>query len=219
MTLASKNKSKVVVAKYLVTILLPLVIILTNLIFLVYNISFQAEIQQKVKSTLNIDDRIRQNVRLIHYYQGKELLDHNFYSPQAVNHLKEVKDILTSGQIIFGMSTIVILLMYTIIARAKRYEIIFTATFYGSVICLVFSSLLALGLLVQFDTFFNILHAALFKSNSWAFPGDDNLIQVFPAEFFVLFAKQLSLNVIYTSATLVALSIIGKLLIRKKKSS
>lgn len=222
MNATHKTRSKITIAKYLVIILLPLVIILANMIFLAFNISAQAEIQQKVSSPLNIDDRIRQNNKLISYYQGKGLLDHNFYSPQAMNHLQEVKNILTSAQIILGMSTIVVLAMYTIIARAKQYEMIFTATLYGSSICLlllIVMSLLGVGLAVQFDTLFNTLHSLLFKSDSWAFPPDDSLIQVFPSEFFVLLAKQLSQNTIYTSVALIALSIVGKLVLKRQAKS
>ncbi len=60
-----------------------------------------------------------------------------------------------------------------------------------------------------------MMHRLLFTDTLWLFPSSDTLIQVFPNDFFVLFAKQFSINVITTSILLILVSLVARRFVRK----
>lgn len=207
------------ISKYLLVIFVPLLIILINFINLSYNRPFFKKIQEQIQSNLNLNDRIRYTNNVIDYYSGTKLLDGNFYSYQARLHLAEVKGLLQAAKFIMALNTIVILLLITILVHEKNYEIIFTGLFYGSLICLFFFLLLGLGISKYFDAMFLSLHKVLFTESLWLFPPTDTLIQLFPNQFFVLFAKQFAINTIATSSVLIMISLTGKYVLKKRPLS
>lgn len=197
------------ISKYLLVILVPLLIILANFIYLSHNRVFFEKIQGQIQSSINLADRIRYTSNVIDYYSSTKLLDGNIYSYQARLHLAEVKGLLQSLKIIIVLNTIIILLLMTILVHEKRYETLFTSLYHGGLICLAFFILIGMGILQYFDSLFLTMHKLLFKDTLWLFPSSDTLIQVFPNEFFVLFAKQFAINTIVTSVILAVVSFIA----------
>lgn len=204
------------VSKYLLIILFPSFLILTNFNYLIFNRSFFESLQKKVKSEINLDSRIYYSNNLIDYYQNKELLDQKFYSYQAQLHLKDVKNLLIATKVIIGLSIILIVSLIIIIVHEKAYESIFTALVYGTTICLLAIGALGIGLSSYFDFLFQKMHKILFTNTLWLFPVDDTLVLVFPNEFFVLFANHLVINTVGTCLLLLGLSICGKIYIRRQ---
>jgi uncharacterized membrane protein len=108
--------------------------------------------------------------------------------------------------------------LLTILTHEKKYESIFTAIYHSGLICLTFFVLLGFGVTKYFDFLFLSMHRLIFTDTSWLFPSSDTLIQVFPNEFFVLFAKQFAINTIISSLVLVIVSFIAKHLVRKQRA-
>ncbi len=204
-----------VVSKYLLIIILPFFIFLANFNYLAFNKNFYGKIQNGLKSDLNLEDRIHYTNNVINYYQGKELLDKQFYSYQAQLHLLEVKNLLNATRVILGLSIIIILSLIIIITHEKRYESIFTMVSVSSIICVVTIGALGFGLTNYFDSIFLQMHHVLFANTFWLFPPDDMLVQVFPNEFFVLFANRFVLNTLITCVVLLIVSALGKILVRR----
>lgn len=191
---------------------------LANFSYLSFNRSFLKEIQTEIQSNINLADRIRYTNNVIDYYSNIKLLDGNFYSYQAQLHLAQVKNLLNATKIIIGLNIILILSLITILVHEKRYEMIFTSTFYSGLICLALFIFLGVGVTKYFDVMFLTMHKLFFTGTSWLFLSSDTLIQVFPNEFFVLFAKQFAVNTIISSSCLVILSLIAKFLIHTRNS-
>lgn len=209
------NISLLRVARYLLIIITPLLIILANFNYLAFNKNFFEKIQRNVQSYLDLNERIYYTNNVISYYQGNGILDQKFYSYQAQVHLKDVKNLLNAVRIIIGLSIISILSLITIIVHEKDYESIFTSFVYGSIICLVVISALGMGLASYFDSLFLQMHKILFTNTLWLFSPNDTLIQVFPGEFFVFFAKNLVINTVRTCLLLLVASFCGKIYIRR----
>jgi len=87
--------------------------------------------------------------------------------------------------------------------------------FYSGLICLSLFLLLGIGISKYFDFLFLNIHKLLFTDTLWLFPSTDTLIQVFPNEFFVLFARQFAINVMITSGILAAVSFVTNIVIHR----
>lgn len=217
MAKAAKNTISIAkIAGYLLVIILPVLTILLNFKHLALNSGFNEKLQGQIQSNLPLKERMYYSNNVLDFYKNKADLDHNFYSEQAQLHLKAVKNLLVATKVIVIMSIIITLILMLLLTHEKRYEIIFTATFYGSLLCLLFIAAIAIGLTQNFDIMFTGMHKILFSENLWLFPPDDNLVNVFPVEFFVLFANSLALNIVYSSTVLLIVSAVGLVKLKRR---
>ena len=203
------------VAKYFLVILIPLVIILGNFRYLVFNFGFYQRLYQKTGVYQTFSDREIANYatdNLFGYFRGKNQLDHNFFSTQAKLHLADVKNILKLTSSLFYLSLTTVLTISIVLVFKKQYRNLATSFFISSVVTLIFMALLALGLSRSFDLIFVKFHQVAFNNNLWLFSVDDNLIRLFPQQFFILFANSLASNIILSSAII---ALVSAILIKK----
>lgn len=196
-------------------ILIPLVIILGNFQYLAFNFGFYQKLYQKVGVYQTFSDREIVNYatdNLFEYFRGKNKLDHNFFSTQAKLHLKDVKNILQVTSGLFYLSLATVLTISIVLVFKKQYKRLARSFFISSVITLVFVGLLAFGIFQVFDPIFIKFHQVAFNNNLWLFPADDNLIRLFPQQFFILFANSLASNIIFSSAII---ALVSAILIKK----
>ena len=214
------------IVKYFLIILIPLVIILGNFQYLIFNLKFyknlynQAGVYQSFPGGV-VDDA---TYNLLDYFRGKNKLDHNFFSNQAILHLKDVKEIINFTSSLFYLSAVAVLALSIILIARKQSKALTSALIVSSVITMIFIILLSIPLFSTFssngrpafgwDFLFTKFHQALFNNDLWLFSPDDNLIRLFPSEFFVLFANQLAMNILVTSGVI----IISSFLLKKKFS-
>src|SRR3989344_3066099 len=199
------------VAKYFLIILIPLVIILGNFEYLVFNFGFYQKLYQKAGVYQTFSDREIVNYatdNLLGYFRGKNQLDHNFFSNQAKLHLNNVKNILKLTSGLFYLSLATVLAISVVLIFKKQYRKLARSFFISSVMTLVFVGLLAFGIFQVFDPIFTKFHQVAFNNNLWLFPADDNLIRLFPQQFFILFANSLASNIIFSSAFIALVSAI-----------
>lgn len=198
------------VLKYFLIILIPPVLILGNFRYLIFNLDFYQKLYRETQVYNSFSENTVNNAtyNLFGFFRGKNQLEYNFYSEQARLHLTDVREILnfTFGvfYLMFGAVSIISLLM--IIKRSMKY--LLQAFLTSSVITVVAILLLALGIFNSFDAFFFKFHQIIFTNNLWQFGPDDNLIKLFPQEFFVAFANRLAQNIIITSLIILAVSVI-----------
>ncbi len=198
------------ILKYFLTIIIPLLIILGNFQYLVSNPDFYNSLYQKSGAYQTFSQKEVESItnNLFGYFRGKNQLDHNFFSNQAILHLTDVKKIINIAANLFYSTFIIAASIIVFLLFKKNQKKIFEAFLISSGFTFTAILLTSSGLLRSFDFFFNTFHEFLFKNNLWMFTPDDNLIKLFPQRFFIEFANQLALNIILTSLTLLLVSTI-----------
>lgn len=199
------------IAKYFLIILIPLVIILGNFEYVIFNFNFyknlysQVGVYQSFGSQKEVND-VTNN--LLDYFRGKNELDHNFFSSQAALHLADVKTIINFSTNFFYLTFAVVLILIAFLIKKKSYRQLFEAFLISSVFIFVSIFLIAMGLLSSFDFLFTKFHQVLFTNQLWLFPQDDTLIKLLPQEFFIEFANRLAFNIALTSLAIVLTSFV-----------
>lgn len=190
---------------YLLIILIPPLIVLANFKALVTSKSYYQSLYIKVGVYQNFDSQITSYAtdNLFGYFRGQNKLDQNFFSMQAVSHLKDVRDLLIFSNGLFSLSLTAVTIITTFLISKKQFDIILKSLFISSIATIIFVVALGLGFSTAFDSFFLKFHQILFTNSLWLFPADDNLIRLFPEQFFLEFTNRLALN-IFISSTIIA---------------
>jgi len=204
------------IAQYLLIILIPPVLILGNFRYLIFNADFYQKIQQKIGVYRSFDnheivDLATEN--LFGFFKGNNQLDFEFYSRQAQLHLFDVKQILyfTFGFFYILLVAVTTIILVMSVRRSKKN--LASAFLISAIVTFLTILVLALGILRSFDAFFLKFHQVAFTNDFWQFGPDDNLIKLFPIEFFVEFANRLAVNIALTSVvvTLVSVAVLKRL--------
>lgn len=189
------------ILKYFLIILIPPVLILGNFRYLVFNFDFYQMLYQKTGVYQSFDSQqvVDATKNLFGYFKDQNQLDSGFYSEQAMLHLADVKATLrfTFGFFYLLFSAVAILSLVMIIKKFAR--VLIWSYFVSSALTVAGILLLALGVFNFFDAAFLKFHQGFFTNNLWQFPPNDNLIKLFPREFFVEFANRLAVNIALTS--------------------
>ncbi len=204
---------------YLLVIFIPVLIVLLNFNLLVVNKSFYKSLYQKAGTYQNFkDQKVVDNAtdNLFGYFRGKNKLDQNFFSNQAILHLSDVKSQVRNSFFLFYFSALPVLILSMFLVLKKQIKTLANSFLISSSLTIIFVMAASIGLLNAFDNLFIKFHQALFTNNLWLFPPDDNLIKLFPEQFFVEFANQLAVNILLSSSIIAATSFVLKKLARSK---
>lgn len=196
------------VIKYFLIITIPTLIILGNFRYLVFNFNFYNSLYEKSGVYQTFDKDLVKYItsNLFGYFRGQNNIDHNFFSNQAITHLADVKDLIQFSTILLYLTLITVSALLILLAAKKKYRSITQALFISALVTLIFTFLLALGILKAFEPFFTGFHQVLFTNSLWQFSEEDNLIKLFPQEFFIGFASRLSLNIMVSSTIITLVS-------------
>jgi len=197
------------IAGYFLIIVIPLLIILGNFHLLILNFNLYQNLYQKTGVYQTFADREIVNWatdNLFGYFRGKNELDHIFFSKQAILHLADVKNLLQFESGFFYLSAVAIAVISSIFVVRKQYKRLLSAFFSSSIVTIFAICLLAFGLIWDFEPIFARFHILLFKNELWLFPAHDNLVKLFPQQFFILFANSLAVNIIVTCAVIALIS-------------
>lgn len=195
---------------YLLIILIPSLIVIANFNALVTNKSYYQSLYIKVGVYQNFDSQVAiyATDNLFGYFRGQNKLDQNFFSMQAVSHLKDVKDLISFSNGLLVLSLIGVSVISASLILKKQFKIFLKSLFISSIITAVLITALGLGAAVTFDSFFLKFHQILFTNTLWLFPADDNLIRLFPEQFFVEFANHLAFNIFISSVVIAVISFV-----------
>lgn len=197
----------------LIIVLIPVVIILTNLSLLTANYNFYLQIYKEQNVYNNFIERTvltEATTNLIGYFRGKNMLDVNFYSEQAIVHLKDVKYLLDIAKALTYGSTFLLMLLIAYLVSKKEMERLTKAAIFGTLSTIIVTIAITISFLINFQNMFVYFHLALFRNNYWLFEESDNLIKMFPQKFFVSFATHLVSNIIVTAFLLLLTAFIIK---------
>jgi len=193
--------------KILFVITLIILIISFNFKILSLNLDFYKKEFTKLNIYEKIPDADKNALNLINYYKDKEELN-NFYNEKEKSHLKDVKLLIKKLFFIFYLSLILLVLLLIYFIYNKRYKTVINLSLISS------STLIILILIlnfINFDNFFYNFHLFFFNNDLWQLnPEKDNLVNLFPQEFFYdIFAKAL-INILIISVILLIIAIILK---------
>lgn len=127
------------------------------------------------------------------FLQNKSYLIEDFNHSEK-SHLEDVKQIFSLSEKIFFISTISFVLLSLIFIYRKKYFLFFRSIFYWSVLSLIFTFLILLFLLYNFDYSFEIFHRIFFPQWNWSFPPDSLIINIFNQNFFFKISKYIFLS-------------------------
>ncbi len=193
----------------LLILFLPIVVILSNFLFLANNHNIYDSIYKKEKIYKNFQSKIEvENATkaLLGYFRGNNQLDINFYSTQAQIHLRDVKKLIKITQLIDIVAVISLVTTIAWMLYKKDFSGIKKSVVISTTLIFALIALIAILLLSNFDKSFIIFHKILFKNDFWLFPPEDNLIKLFPEAFFIAFAKQLAMNILVSQVVLLFLT-------------
>jgi integral membrane protein (TIGR01906 family) len=200
------------ILKTLFIISIILLIITLNFKLLALNFNFYQKEFFKLNVYEKIPDADKNALNLINYLNGKEQLN-NFYNEKEKMHLKEVKTLLGKLSLIFYISFISFLLILVYFIYKKKYNLIFNSFFIASLSAIIII-LISLLIFVNFDKFFIKFHEIFFSNDLWLLnPEKDNLINMFPLQFFYDITRKIFVNIFIVSSILI---IFAKLKISKK---
>lgn len=197
----------------LATITLPVAIVLSNVQYLAYNQSVYFDIYSKHSIYNSFEtQQIAQDAtrNLMSFFKGSSNLDEKFYSNQAVLHLHDVKSYIKIVSNLNLVLTILLLLYFSFLGSKRQLKQIANIITRSSLVTITLVLIVVIVLLVSFELAFGGFHKIIFRNDLWLFPPEDNLVKLFPSEFFIAFSRKLAINIIVSAITLLLISKIIK---------
>ncbi len=107
------------------------------------------------------------------------------FSARAVKHLDDVRVVMSaSRRITIALGLVVALWLFVRYLQRKPAPVVSACRAAGGILVLT-PVLLAAAALIDFDTFFAYFHKPLFYGDTWLFPADELLVQLFPEPFWM----------------------------------
>lgn len=195
---------------------LMIVMILGSFSSLFLNKNYYESLYTKTGAYERLDKEIVSNktYELFMFFESKGSLDENFYTPNEISHLDDVKELVTKIFVFYYLALFSLLISILFLYRyfKKELYLLFSKIiFYSGILVLVVALLF---FIFNFSGIFERFHELFFKDN-YTFPTSSNMIKMFNEDFFRLFAARIFEISIFKA--LIA-SVIGGLLIFKNKS-
>lgn len=201
--------------KTLFVISLILLIITLNFKLLALNQNFYQKEFNKLNIYNKIPDADKNTLNLINYIKDREPLN-SFFNEKEKLHMKDVKDLIQEIFLLFYILLILTILLLIYLIYTKNYKIILNSIFLSSLLTIIIILILSLSL-INFDVSFTKFHLMAFTNNLWQLnPETDNLINLFPLEFFYDITKQIIINILISSFILIILTLVIKIKIKQK---
>ncbi len=187
-------------------------IFLTNLNLFSLNFNVYKKEFQKLNVYEEIPEADKYALNVINYHKNKEELN-TFFNEKEKLHLKDVKDLINKALLIFYLSLILTFILSIYLVYKKEYKNILDSFILSSFIMI---GVILFLLLIPFDLFFTKFHELTFSNNLWLLGQEDNLIKLFPQEFFFNISFKIGINILITSIILIVLSFLLKFKLNKK---
>lgn len=182
--------------------------ILWSVLFFSFNINFYEKYSQD-KSFF----KQANNVYL--FLKDKSDLIEDFNQSEK-SHLEDVKQIFSFTKWVFLVSTIFLIFSSLIFIYKKKYYIFFKSISNWSVLSLIFSILILLFLLYNFNYSFDIFHMIFFPQWNWSFPSNSLLINIFNQKFFFKISQSIFISSLLIPIFIIIISLFQKKIIYSK---
>lgn len=165
----------------LLLILIPIIIYLFSFGFFVYNEQFYTDLTERYSS---VPEKAREmNPDVIDYFKtGNIPASFSEFSEKELSHLDDVR-VIIHYLIIFLMALIVIFTILICYLGDKRKIFL-----YGGIITMIIPLLFVA---LPFDFLFTQMHNVFFAEGTWVFEGNALLVNLYPIDFFLDFAKNI----------------------------
>ena len=193
--------------KIIFIVSLILLIIISNFKLLALNFNFYKNEFSKLNVYEKIPDADKQALNLINYHNNKEELS-NFFNDREKLHLQDVKNLFQKLSLIFYISLILSLILLIYFIYIKKYKIIYSSFLIAGILTFILIILFLISV-SNFDKAFTQFHLILFSNNLWQLnPETDNLVNLFPLQFFYDITKQIIINTLISLFILIILALI-----------
>ncbi|MDF2546212.1 MAG: hypothetical protein K0R93_1110 [Anaerosolibacter sp.] len=204
------KKRFVSIARLLITLFLPLVILLSTLQTFAFDKDFYLKEFNKYEVSkvtgMNMEDLERVAVKLIRYLQDeeKDLVikgtvkgeEREVFGEREKHHMIDVKNLFQGGFFLRNTGLILIAASILLLRRLtdKANVEISRGIFHSSILTLVLMGLLLILMQIDFYKYFTYFHEIFFDNDLWLLdPNTEVLIQMLPLEFFIDIATRVIL--------------------------
>ncbi len=198
-------------------IAIPFLIIFSSLNSTISDHKFYKKEFQKYEIYADFPDQDIDKISLnmISYLKDKEQINESFYNRRELMHLSDVKSLVKKSTSISYAILVIYSILVIFLLYKKEHLFLGKALIYGSAITLLLLLILLALISTNFDNAFINFHLALFSNDYWLLnPDTDNLIKLFPQEFFIDASKKIIMNSIISATIFAAL---GLFLIKYRK--
>ncbi len=191
--------------KILLTVIIILVVILLNGKSYLFNMKYyDAEFKKLgIYEVFQEDQALEQLDNLIDYLKENKPLTTSFFNEKEKQHLYDVQRLIQKGISLFYL----LLFFCAAFLYINRKELSYVLIYAGiSLILLPF-----IFFLINFESAFLFFHNIAFNNDLWILnPETDNLIKLFPEQFFYDIARTIGRNIIIMGSLLTILGFIVK---------
>lgn len=186
------NSRSASLLSWLITILLPLLIILTPLYIFMSQGFIHFEYSQPgfpPSERFTADARYYNSVQTVRYVWGQiSLADLNnlgVYNSREIKHLVDVQNVARGALIVHAVSGLLVLIALVLLARSPLTRAAAARGLVsGAALTIVLIAAIGIFSVVAFDQFFVLFHHIFFEGDSWLFNYTDSLIQFYPEPFW-----------------------------------
>jgi integral membrane protein (TIGR01906 family) len=181
------------------------IIFIVSVILFVFLLSFKLEVfnehfydkqfvENNVYNLLGKETVIQETRNLVDYLKGKADLTTDFFNEKEKLHLKDVKTLIFVANILFYLSSILMLGFLVYFIKTKNIKKIKGSLFIACIS--IFIIMLVLSVF-NFSDLFLGFHKVLFSNDLWLLnPLEDKLIVMFPEPFFYEMLIEIVMNVL-----------------------
>lgn len=187
-----------IIARVLITALVPFVLLLTGLRLLLTDAFIHIEYRMpgfpQDTYGFTLEDRLRWAPIALGYLlndEGIEALGElkfdngsQVYNQRELNHMQDVKRLTQVALAVWYAGMACVLILGVILYRTGRREMFWRSMRLGARIMLLTLLVLTIGLAVSFSFIFVGFHRIFFEGETWLFLYSDTLIRLFPERFW-----------------------------------
>ena len=179
-------------------------ILVLNLIILVYLTSFKLNAfnesfykkefeKYDVYGKFPEQDIDKINSGLLLYLKGRsDSYNKELFNQREISHLEDVKILMGKIDIFYYFILIISILLMVLLFlldRKRFLKYLSSLSLYSGLVIFVFSLVLFILIVFNFDNVFTLFHRMFFVGGSWIFSSSDSLVNIYPSGFFYDIAK------------------------------
>lgn len=182
----------------LVTLLIPLLLVLTSIRLLINPFFLDLEYSMKNfppdEYGFTTEDRLNWGKKSLTYLVNSESIDflenlrfndgESIYNDRELSHMKDVKDLVQLMIKIWLGGIVLFVILSILFWRMHHLSSYFKAISTGGWLTLGFIALILAGVLVDFDELFTQFHHLFFTGDTWLFYSTDTLIRLYPIKLW-----------------------------------
>jgi len=209
------------IAKILLVLILPVLLILLSTNFAGFNLSFYKEKFQQYNVEKNVPGAESLHNKVIDFIKGNSNQPPNEFNEKEKQHLWDVKNVIRYGKILLYILVILfifLLLFSAFIIKANNAITNFIGKIflYGGILTIAIAAILFFMINFDFSKTFETFHLTFFKSGTYVFDAKEKIVNLYPEQLFMDLGLRISKWVVISAAIIMLIGLF--LLFRSKKN-